>query len=371
VNFTGSASGGTPPYSYSWNFGDGGSSTSQNPSHTFTQGGNYNVVLTVTDNASNQDTDSGTISVSGQNPTFTLSISASTGAPAPGAGGTVDPSPGDHDYLSGTNVPIEANPYTYYRFSRWTGDVNSDVVGNSELVLTMIADKSVSAKFCTRCGDLNGDKFLTPSDAQLVFDIFLGLLSDPTLCQRENGDVNSDGTRNNPSITPFDAQAIFDYYLGKHWLPSDCSINSRSSTSGSLATMSREFPEFNLLVEDEMTLPGGDEILVPVLIDHSIRLESFGFDLEFDSDFYEFVEVVRAELTENFLQVGGNVVEDGVLRVGGYRAEYFEDSPPGELVVLIFRVITDPVEPTGFSVVKTYDDLKNLRIDTERESLVR
>jgi len=32
VNFTGSATGGTPPYSYSWDFGDSASSTEQNPS---------------------------------------------------------------------------------------------------------------------------------------------------------------------------------------------------------------------------------------------------------------------------------------------------------------------------------------------------
>jgi PKD repeat protein len=35
---------------YAWNFGDGGSSTSANPSHTYATAGNYSAVLTVTDN---------------------------------------------------------------------------------------------------------------------------------------------------------------------------------------------------------------------------------------------------------------------------------------------------------------------------------
>jgi len=35
VDFTGRASGGLPPYAYGWSFGDGGSSASQNPSHTY------------------------------------------------------------------------------------------------------------------------------------------------------------------------------------------------------------------------------------------------------------------------------------------------------------------------------------------------
>ncbi|MGB9693353.1 MAG: PKD domain-containing protein [Fervidobacterium sp.] len=49
VNFSATVSGGISPYSYSWNFGDGGSSTFQNPAHTFQNSGAYNVVLTVTD----------------------------------------------------------------------------------------------------------------------------------------------------------------------------------------------------------------------------------------------------------------------------------------------------------------------------------
>ena len=50
VAFTGSATGGTAPYSYSWNFGDGSAaSTSQNPAHTYSGAGTYTATLTVTD----------------------------------------------------------------------------------------------------------------------------------------------------------------------------------------------------------------------------------------------------------------------------------------------------------------------------------
>jgi len=53
VNLTGSASGGTAPYTYSWSFGDGSAvSANQNPTHTFAQAGTYSAVLTVTDSAS-------------------------------------------------------------------------------------------------------------------------------------------------------------------------------------------------------------------------------------------------------------------------------------------------------------------------------
>jgi PKD repeat protein len=51
VSFTGSAAGGTPPYTYSWNFGDGGTGSGATVSHTFLADGAYQVTLTVTDAA--------------------------------------------------------------------------------------------------------------------------------------------------------------------------------------------------------------------------------------------------------------------------------------------------------------------------------
>lgn len=58
VSFTGSATGGKTPYTYSWDFGDGSDpSTDQNPSHTYEDEGNYTATLTVTDACGTTDTD--------------------------------------------------------------------------------------------------------------------------------------------------------------------------------------------------------------------------------------------------------------------------------------------------------------------------
>ena len=52
VHFTGSATGGLPPYTYAWAFGDGGTSTAQNPSHAYASAGSFSAVLTVSDSFS-------------------------------------------------------------------------------------------------------------------------------------------------------------------------------------------------------------------------------------------------------------------------------------------------------------------------------
>ena len=53
VQFNGSANGGCPPHTYSWDFGDGTSSTEASPRHTYTEAGNYTARLTVTDSKEN------------------------------------------------------------------------------------------------------------------------------------------------------------------------------------------------------------------------------------------------------------------------------------------------------------------------------
>jgi PKD repeat protein len=55
ITFTNESSGGTSPYSYQWDFGDGGTSPSENPSYAYSSPGTYSVTLTVTDAASTSD----------------------------------------------------------------------------------------------------------------------------------------------------------------------------------------------------------------------------------------------------------------------------------------------------------------------------
>lgn len=54
VAFTSSATGGLAPYTYSWTFGDTGTSTLQDPSHSYATAGTFPVVLTVVDSSAPQ-----------------------------------------------------------------------------------------------------------------------------------------------------------------------------------------------------------------------------------------------------------------------------------------------------------------------------
>jgi PKD repeat protein len=65
VVFSASATGGTPPYSWFWDFGDGFTSTSQSPTHNYVTNGSYTATMTVTDAVGNQCQKTVAITVTG------------------------------------------------------------------------------------------------------------------------------------------------------------------------------------------------------------------------------------------------------------------------------------------------------------------
>jgi PKD repeat protein len=81
VQFSYSPRQGIPPYSYSWSFGDGGTSTEKNPSHSYSIPGTYHASVTVTDNSE----------LAGEQTSWSTTITVN---PLPSVVGTVSPSIG-------------------------------------------------------------------------------------------------------------------------------------------------------------------------------------------------------------------------------------------------------------------------------------
>jgi hypothetical protein len=101
VSFTGSATGGAPPYSWHWDFGDGNTSDEQNPEHIYLTPGNFTVTLTVTDDSGNFSSD-----------TTWADISPGNGRP-------------DIPIISG---PASGKPKTAYPYEFRTSDPDGDDV---------------------------------------------------------------------------------------------------------------------------------------------------------------------------------------------------------------------------------------------------
>jgi len=102
ISFSASASGGSQPYSYNWNFGDSvGTSNLQSPTYSYGSPGSYTVTLLTTDSAGMTATSSHTVTVTARSqPTASFTVSPSS----PSQGTTASFTP---------NVSGGTLPYSY------------------------------------------------------------------------------------------------------------------------------------------------------------------------------------------------------------------------------------------------------------------
>jgi len=116
LSFTGNASCGTPPYTYSWNFGDGSPlSSQQNPLHAYALAGNYSAVLTVKDSLNNTATATAIpVAVSGGGGTVSETFDSATPPALPAATWTSTPVTGTSNWITnaGTHHPSGGAAYS-------------------------------------------------------------------------------------------------------------------------------------------------------------------------------------------------------------------------------------------------------------------
>ncbi|ESU25432.1 hypothetical protein FSS13T_16650 [Flavobacterium saliperosum S13] len=155
VTFTNETSGGITPYSYLWNFGDGTTSTLENPVHNFVYpGGPYTVTLTVTD--SNVPTQL----VSSQSQIITLSGPITIT-------GTVTAANCSNQNNGSIDVSVTGGtaPYTYsWNNGATTQDISGLAPGSYTITVTDAVGCIASQTFIIGPGDVSNPVVTAPND---------------------------------------------------------------------------------------------------------------------------------------------------------------------------------------------------------------
>ncbi len=139
--------------SYLWNFGDGQTSTEQNPVHDFATFGNHEVSLTVTDNESASSSKTRTISLVAPNqpPTAAFSATVKGLKVTVNAGGSNDPdgtiASYDWDFGAGPNGSGQSTSHTYTDAGTYT--VKLTVTDNHGATDTTTQDVTVTVPAAT------------------------------------------------------------------------------------------------------------------------------------------------------------------------------------------------------------------------------
>jgi PKD repeat protein len=127
-------------FDYLWDFGDGGTSTQVNPSHTFTVPGVYQVTVRASNGAL---VDTCTRTVTALPAAFDLTV-ATSGSGTVSAPGIACPGDCAETYAAGSVVTLTATPVAGSAFLGWTGDCSGTA---PTCALTMSQARSVTARF--------------------------------------------------------------------------------------------------------------------------------------------------------------------------------------------------------------------------------
>lgn len=393
--------------SWLWRFGDGATSTVQNPSHVYVVPGPHTVNLTVSGPSGvyfGEKPDyifAGTPGVTGEYfdaPDLTLPVLTrvdpnidfdwGTGSP--------DPSIGPENFSvrwSAWVQPRYTETYTFHTITddgvrlwingqllidKWTDQAATEWTGNISLVadqmyevrmefleltdlasavllwsspsqaLETIPQSRLWARECGRgVGDMDGNGALTPGDALCVFNTYLNAQQVPASCDAVGFDCEGAAADVDCSglITPGDALAVYQRYL--LGLPMAECFAQQTTTIASSGEPVR--------VSTSRRSEAG-EVVVSLSVDDASGLDAFGLRVQVPNGF-ELAGFERGAATRDWVLVDARPAENGTLWVGGFDTRGLTSSKSTELFGLRFRAVTLDADPKDIRFVDYVDGL--------------
>jgi len=206
-------------------------------------------------------------------------------------------------------------------------------------------------------GDVNDDGMVTTSDAYCAFDGYLAWPVElPNDCGTSGWEIRSDVDCNGV-VTPGDARCILSQsqegtcsFCGGEALVS--SLDQASSGAAAAAVVSAG-----------RVLRIGDDVVIRIDVSGAPSLSALGFEVLYDGGVLEYDGAARTALTQGFEQFDDVLVEDGCVRVGGYRSGAFDASSGTAVTELRFHMLT--ASPQGIVTIQNFvDDVEGSAVVT-------
>jgi hypothetical protein len=217
-------------------------------------------------------------------------------------------------------------------------------------------------------GDVDANGNVTPGDAQMAFEIFLGRIT-PDMCQEMTSDANCSSV-----TTPGDSQQIFEHFLGRRVLPTCCAEAAplftampryleRSDLEEEEERSRREdSPSSHLLYPLKIMGLSEEIISVPVILTNPAGIRSFGFELSYPSGLLEYLGTKQSTLTADFSYVEGIELAEGLIRVEGEGEMPIQSNDTGSLAILLFKVNKGADISLPITILSAYGDILHAKL---------
>ncbi|MCJ7681748.1 MAG: hypothetical protein MUP70_13540 [Candidatus Aminicenantes bacterium] len=122
---------------------------------------------------------------------------------------------------------------------------------------------------------------------------------------------------------------------------------------------SRKEPQRLLKIGQQQILPE-QTVMMPVILRGGHGLKRLRLDIAFDKDQLDFSHILKTRQSEDFDELNGEMIADGVLRITGEHSKGIQTIGEGALVRLYFRVRDKLIRPR---IIHAGDDLESFRIE--------
>jgi hypothetical protein len=216
---------------------------------------------------------------------------------------------------------------------------------------------------CLNHGDVNFDGVITAGDAQMAFQIALGIII-PTFEEECAADCNGNGT-----VTAGDAQNIFMAALGSDECVDPVPGFSRTSDvrkNTKMLSAGHSDLELETAGWVSVEVSAGDEMIVDLHAGIQQPLDAVTFYLAYDATRYEFIHADTGTLDPGWEMFGYFEPETGLIRIAAFALDTFvEPGETGTLARLQFnRLIpgTDQESGSVISFVELLDDAAGMTV---------
>jgi len=116
----------------------------------------------------------------------------------------------------------------------------------------------------------------------------------------------------------------------------------------------------------EPRLKSNGVVCVPLEITEAFNIKSFGLEVKFSSQAMSFIGVNRTDLSKDFVAFDANVMDEGMVKIGGFGLSGIQTNGPGVLLELLFSVNR---RGGKLEIINLVDDLKNFTLPKNTTSV--